>query len=215
MTVVAIDGPAGAGKSTVARAVAEALGFAHLDTGALYRAVALAALERGVPLDDPDALGRLARTLELRPQGDRILLDGRDVSERIRDADVTAAVSVVAAAPQVRAALVELQRAATRGDVVIEGRDIGSVVVPDADVKIFLTASLEERARRRADQLGLGEDAVEEIKLELERRDRADSRRSTSPLMRAPDARVVDTSGRAVEDVVAEIVAVVKGAEGG
>jgi CMP/dCMP kinase len=200
MTIVAIDGPAGAGKSTVARAVAEALGFTHLDTGAMYRAVALAALDSGTSIHDESAVVELARTL------------GSYDDDRIREPLVTAAVSVVSAYPGVRSAMVERQRALAVGaDVVAEGRDIGTTVFPEADVKIYLTASLEERARRRCLQEGAPDDppTIERTMAAIGERDTADSERASSPLRRADDAIVVDTTGRPVEDVVRSIVALV------
>jgi CMP/dCMP kinase len=203
MTVIAIDGPAGAGKSTVARAVADRLGLKYVDTGAMYRALALAALERGV--SDPEGLERIARSVDLEADGERVLLDGVDVTRRIRDADVTAEVSKVAAHPGLRAALVPLQRTvAARGNVVMEGRDIGTAVLPDAPVKIFLTASLEERARRRAAETGA---TVEDVMAQIAARDRADAERSTSPLVKADDAIEIDTTGRSIEEIVEEVAA--------
>lgn len=213
MTAVAIDGPAGAGKSTVARAAAEGLGFTYVDTGAMYRAVSAAALERNIDPNDSAALGRLARKLEIEARSDRVVLEGADVTERIRESDVTEVVPVIAAHPEVRRALVERQRLeASKADVVMEGRDVGSAVLPDADVKIFLDASLSERARRRVRQLGLTEDAgtVEHHERSIEARDAQDSRRSISPLVLAEGAIVVDSTGKTVEQVVDEVVNVVR-----
>ena len=202
MSAVAIDGPAGAGKSTVARRVADRLGYTYVDTGAMYRALALAAIQREVE-DAPD-LAELARTLDLRAEGNTVLLDGVDVTERIRGSDVTERVSVVAAEPEVRRALVARQQEVARSrNVVMEGRDIGSAVLPDADVKVFLTASLEERARRRAAETGA---SVDQVMRSIEARDSADSRRTASPLVRAADAVEIDTTGRTIDDVVDEIV---------
>lgn len=212
MTVVAIDGPAGAGKSTVARRVAAALGYAYLDTGAMYRAVALAALEKDMDLADGPALGALAQALTIEATQRGVLLDGRDVSERIRAADVTELVSAVAAHPEVRGALVAQQRhAASVADVVMEGRDIGSAVVPEAEVKIFLTASLEERARRRFEESSGAED-LESIRRSIADRDAADAARAASPLVKAQGAVEVDTTGLTVDEVVAAIVAIAQGA---
>jgi CMP/dCMP kinase len=212
MTAVAIDGPAGAGKSTVARAVADALGFAYVDTGAIYRAVTLAALDRGVDVIDGTALADLARGLAISGVGDRILLDGNDVTEEIRRRDVTAKVPVVSAHPQVRNALLDIQRrAAAATDVVMEGRDIGTKVLPDADVKVFLTASLDERTTRRAREMGVDDDeGLQQLRRSIETRDAHDSSRSTSPLSRATDATTIDTTGKSISDVVAEIVALVE-----
>jgi CMP/dCMP kinase len=191
--VIAIDGPAGAGKSTVARAAAERLGFTYLDSGAMYRAVAL----RG---GDPATVAREAR-LEL---GERITLDGKDVTEQIREPWVSEAASRVASDPAVREALVEQQRRIlTKGDWVAEGRDIGTVVAPGAEVKVFLTADPAERARRRAAELGTDEQIVLR---ELILRDERDRTREVSPLIAAPDAVPVDTTGLSLDEVVEQIV---------
>ena len=191
--LIAIDGPAGAGKSTVARAVARALGFTFLDSGAMYRAAALAAL-RGA---DPTAV-----RVDV---GERILLDGEDVTDLIRATDVTDMASKVSADPAVRAALVRHQRELiAHGDYVAEGRDIGTVVAPDAELKVFLTATPEERARRRAVQLGAD---PARILLEQRLRDERDRTREHSPLKPAEDAVEVDTTGLAFDEVVARIVA--------
>jgi len=211
MTVVAIDGPAGAGKSTVARRVASALGYRHLDTGAMYRAVALAAIERGVHPEQTASLERLAADLDLAIEGDTVVVEGRDVSRRVRQPDVTAAVSAYSAVPGVRALLVERQRElAAQRDVVMEGRDIGTAVVPDAEIKIFLTASIRERALRRlADQGADGAATLAEHEASIAARDEADATRAASPFVRAPDAVVVDSTGKDVDDVVAELLALV------
>ena len=196
--VIAIDGPAGSGKSTVARAVAALLGWSFLDTGAMYRAVTCEALFRGVDIDDAAAVAALADTVTLTTLP-RVTVNGRDVEDEIRSDEVNVAVSVVAANPSVRASMVARQRelaAAQPLGTVVEGRDITTVVFPLASVKIFLTASLEERARRRGDE---GEDSVA-------RRDEADSTRVASPLRQADDALVLDTTGRDVDDVAQEIV---------
>ncbi|HEX2274528.1 MAG TPA: (d)CMP kinase [Acidimicrobiales bacterium] len=200
MRVIAIDGPVGSGKSTVARAVARRLGMDYLDTGAMYRSVALAALRRGIDPESADGgeLARVAAELQL-DVGERVVLDGEDVTDELRTPDVGRVVSAVAATPEVREELVRRQRdwARSHGGGVVEGRDIGSIVFPDAELKVFLTASDEERARRRADD----EDAEA-----LARRDRLDSTRATSPLSVADGAVVVDSTGRSVDDVVDEIV---------
>jgi GTP-binding protein len=203
--VVAIDGPAGSGKSTIARHVAEALGVPHVDTGALYRAAALACLRAEVDLDDEAACTATVEAVVIDRADGRTLLDGEDVEDEIRGDAVTAAVSTVSAHPGVRAALLPAQRravAATGG--VMEGRDIGSVVLPDADVKVYLTASPEERARRRAQQLG--RDDVAELEVQLADRDRRDAGRPTSPLVRAEDAWELDSTGLEVDEVVARVV---------
>ena len=194
--VVAIDGPAGAGKSTVARAVAQRLGFTYLDTGAMYRVVALVAAGRD---EDPAAIAEAA---DIR-LGDRVLLDGRDVTDEIRTPAITEASSRVSADPAVRAALVRKQRALLAdGDWVAEGRDIGTVVCPDADVKVFLTATPEVRARRRAEQIG---EDFETVLADQAVRDRRDSERDHSPLTPARDAVPVDTSDLDLEGVLGQI----------
>ena len=209
--VVAIDGPAGAGKSTLAQAVAEHLGMERLDTGAMYRAVAWAALSRHVDLTDADAVARLARDLVI-DVGGRVLVDGVDATAAIRSAEVDAAVSIVAANPAVRAELVARQRAwmAERGRGVVEGRDIGTVVLPDADIKIYLTAATETRARRRARERADGR-SVQTVHEDLVRRDRLDSSRLASPLPSledvAADARVIDSTGKSSQAVLEEVLA--------
>ena len=209
LSVVAIDGPSGAGKSTVAARVAAALHLDVLDTGAMYRAVTFAVLERGIDVDDADACARVAREVQLNV-GPPVILDGRDVSRDIRGPVVTAAVSSVSAHTGVRSVLVERQRAwvEERGAGVVEGRDIGTVVFPDAAVKVFLTASDEERARRRQrdEEAAERQVGVEHVREELDRRDRLDSTRAVSPLRPADDALIVDTTSRSVDDVVDEIV---------
>ena len=196
--VVAIDGPAGSGKSTLSRALADRLGLRRLDTGAMYRSVAWAVLRSGIGTEDGDAVADLARILTIEV-GDRVVVDGNDVTEAIRGPEVSATVSVVAANPGVRAALVERQRrwVATHGGGVVEGRDIGSVVLPDADLKLYLTASPEGRAARRSEE---GAEAVA-------RRDRLDSTRATSPLEVPEGARVIDTGALSVSQIVEEVVA--------
>lgn len=211
--VIAIDGPAGAGKSTVARAVARALGYLYVDTGAMYRAVALRVLRAGVDPDDRPAVEAVAAQADVRlvPDGDRVrvLLDGEDVTAHLRSPAVNAVVSQVAIHPGVRARLLELQRAMIRvGGVVLEGRDTTTVVAPDADRKFFLTASLDQRARRRQAELRAAghEASLEEVRSEISRRDRLDATRSVAPLERAPDAVEIDTTARSVEEVVAMIL---------
>jgi len=199
MQVVAIDGPVGSGKSTVAKAVAARLGLAHLETGAMYRAVAVAVLRRGVePTADDPALAEVARAVRMEV-GDRLVVDGEDVTEELRRPEVGQAVSVVAADAGVRAEMVRRQRewVATRGGAVVEGRDIGSVVFPDATLRVFLTASDEERARRRGG---------DETAADVARRDRIDSSRAASPLVVADGAVVIDTTERSVDDIVDEIL---------
>lgn len=196
--VVAIDGPAGAGKSTVARAAAAALGFTYLDSGAMYRAAALAVIERGGTASE--------RAAELDVDlGERVIVDGRDVTAAIRAPEVSEAASRIAADPAVREALVEKQRALlASGDWVAEGRDIGTVVAPDAELKVFLIADPEERARRRATELGAD---ARTVLADQTLRDEQDRSRAASPLRAAPDAVELDTTGRSVEEVVAEVAA--------
>ncbi|MGA2008649.1 MAG: (d)CMP kinase [Solirubrobacteraceae bacterium] len=205
--IVAIDGPAGAGKSTVARAVAAALGFGYLDSGALYRCVALATLE------DPERTAAgVAADLDVS-LGERVLLAGRDVTHAIRSPTVSAQASIVAADPAVRVALVARQRALlASGDWVADGRDIGTVVAPGAEVKIFLDASAQERAARRA--LEIGADPAE-VEAEMKVRDARDRERDHSPLQAAPDAIVLDTGGLDVDEVVARAVELARQAQAG
>lgn len=195
--VIAIDGPAGSGKSTVSRAVAERLGLEVLDTGAMYRAVTVLALRAGLDLADADKVALVASEAAL-VVGDRVRSHGVDLTDELRTAEVNAAVSVVSAHPGVRSALVAQQRAwaSERDGTVVEGRDIGTVVFPEARLKVYLTASDAERARRRA----------EEHEASVARRDELDERRATSPLRPADDAHVLDTTGRPVDDVVDEIL---------
>ncbi len=211
--IVTIDGPAGAGKSTVARELAQRLGFRLLDTGAMYRAVALAALERQLDWDDPEALVALARELKIEIDEDRVLLDGRDVSRLIRTHAVTRVTHYPSNNPQVRAHLVELQRQVANGsDLVTEGRDQGTVVFPQAECKIYLTASPEERARRRAEELAArGEPVpVEQVLAEQNLRDRRDATRAVGRLTPATDAVEVCTNGLTSEEVVQRIEQIVQ-----
>lgn len=210
--MVAIDGPAGAGKSTVARAVAERLGFAYLDTGAMYRALTWLALERGADPADGDAMGALARREEIRltpgPAGLGVSIAGREVTREIRAGHIAEHVSVVASHAAVRAAMVSSQRRITAtGSWVADGRDVGTVVRPDADLKIFLTADIDVRARRRhaeIDDDGLRD--LETVRAELEARDHIDSTREQSPLVAAADAVVIDTSSMSIAEVVEDVV---------
>ena len=209
--VVAIDGPSGSGKSTVARGVAAALELEVLDTGAMYRAVTLAALDAGVALDDADACAALAGRLDISVERGVTRVDGRDVSAEIRGPAVTGAVSTVAAHPAVRAHLVDRQRAwvERHGGGVVEGRDIGTVVFPEAPVKVYLTASDEERARRRQrDEAAAARHVgVDDVKAALDRRDAIDAGRTVSPLRVASDAIVIDSTTVDADAVVADIVA--------
>jgi len=202
--VIAIDGPAGAGKSTVARAVAAALGFTYLDSGAMYRALALAATREGVPFDDVEALGALADGLVIAFTEDRVLLDSEDVSDAIRIPEISAAASQVSVHLPVRAAMVRRQRSLIEaGEFVAEGRDIGTVVSPDAPLKVFLTASEPERARRRAAESGETEASVLEAQSARDARDRE---REVGALRPANDAVEVDTTSLSVAEVVARVV---------
>lgn len=206
--VIAIDGPAGAGKSTVSRAVAAELGFTYLDSGAMYRCVALAALEAGTDPDDGAALAALAGGLEVEFDGRRVLLDGRDVSAAIREPGVTAAASRVSVHEAVREAMVVRQRALiAAGRYVAEGRDIGTVVSPEAPLKVFLTASGEERARRRAAQTG---EDFESVLNAQRRRDARDTEREHGALRAAADAVELDTTGLSLAEVVARIVSLAR-----
>ena len=215
--IVAIDGPVGAGKSTVAMGVARALGIRYIDTGAMYRSVAWLALRQGVDLRDERAVASIAASasIEFVPANSRqaVVVNGTDVTEAIRTPEVSEAASVVSAHPAVRHAMVALQRRmGAEGGVVMEGRDIGTVVFPDAEVKVFLDASPEERARRRFKELVAKGVAVdyESLKKAEEERDRRDSTRAHSPLRRAPDAVVIDTTGLTVQEIVDRIVQLVR-----
>lgn len=203
--IITIDGPAGAGKSSVARALARRLGFRFLDTGAMYRTVALAGKRHGLDWDVPEDLARLAGAIELEVAGDRILLDGEDVTEAVRTSEVTAVTRYAADNPQVRAHLVALQRTLAGSDnVVTEGRDQGTVAFPDAECKIFLTASPEERARRRLNDLQAQGEPVtlEQVLAAQERRDLQDVIRLVGPLVPAADAIKVCTDGMTLDEVV-------------
>ena len=206
--LIAIDGPAGAGKSTVARAVAEALGITYLDSGAMYRCVALAALHAGLPPDDAEAVTELAAGLSISFAGDRVELDGEDVTAAIRDPDVSTAASRVSVHPSVRKAMVARQRQLIEaGPYVAEGRDIGTVVSPDAPLKVFLTADDGERARRRAAETG---EPVDRVLARLAERDARDRDREHGALRPADDAVEVDTTGLRIEEVVARVVALAR-----
>ena len=217
--ILAIDGPAGAGKSTVSRLVAERLGFALVDTGAIYRSVALRALELGIGWTDEERLGPLAARVRLdfhfEDGVNRVRLDGTDVTEAIRAPEISRGASVVSSRPSVRAGLLELQRRLARevgGGAVLEGRDIGTVVFPEADAKVFLTASPETRARRRFEELRLkgARVTIDEVLADQIARDREDETRPIAPLKPAPDAILVDSTGLSTEAVVERIVAIVE-----
>lgn len=209
--VIAIDGPAGSGKSTIAARLAKKLGYVNLESGAMYRALALKALEQQVSLDDPEALRQLAvnTVIQLQPQaeGNRVLLDGRDVSQRIRESDVTLAASRVSMHPPVRQIMVSRQREmGSRGGVVMEGRDIGTAVFPHADVKVFLDADARIRAERRVKQNGThtAEEAQRIIE-DLVARDQRDRTRAVSPLVPASDAVIIDSTNLSIDDAVSRV----------
>jgi len=211
--IIAIDGPSGSGKGTVARRVASQLGLPYIDTGAMYRVVGLAAIRRGAAWDDDGALTVVAETvrIDLVPDGDglRVLMDGEDVTQAIRAEDVGQAASKVSTVPGVRKALVRQQQAlGHRSGAVMEGRDIGTVVFPDADLKVFLTAPLDVRARRRQDQLARAGEAVsfEQVRRDMERRDRRDSGRAADPLRPAEDAIEVDTTDMTIEEATERVL---------
>jgi cytidylate kinase len=213
--IVAIDGPSGAGKGTLARAVAKALEYDHVDTGAMYRAVGWKALQENLPLDNEDALAALAERADYAQRGGAIFIDGHDVTRAIRTPEIDKAATAVARLPRVRSVLVERQRQlGNPGGVVMEGRDIGTVVFPGADVKVYLDASPEERARRRAHDpahTGGQQSNVEGIQKDLQTRDKSDSTRSVAPLARADDAIYIDTTGMAIEVVVDRVLEIVRG----
>jgi cytidylate kinase len=211
--IIAIDGPSGAGKGTVARAVADQLGYRHVDSGAMYRAVGWKALREGAPLDNEEAVARLAEASSIDVAATHVTIDGADITRAIRTPEIDRAAAAVARLPKVRAVLVARQREmGAGGNIVMEGRDIGTVVFPDADVKIYLDASPEERARRRAnDPAHTGVPAaVADVATLLTERDRLDQTRKASPLYAADDAIVVDTTGKTVDQVVTEVLRVVK-----
>lgn len=219
---VAIDGPMGSGKSTVAREVARRLGFRYVDTGAMYRAVAAAAIRRGIRPDDAAELARLAQdvVMDLEPQADgfeRVLVDGDDVTASLRSVDVNRLVAQVAKVPQVRKSLGVIQRRlGDRGRVVMEGRDIGSVILPRAEIKVFLTASIDVRARRRQAELAAGGAAMplDDVRRIIEEDDRMATTRETAPLRVAPGAAIIDSTALTVDQVVDQIVMLVERARG-
>ena len=213
--VIAIDGPGGAGKSTIAKLLAQRLNYLHLDTGAMYRAVTLAALNKNINFDDPEALVNLAEeiNIEFNSEGE-IFLDGDNVSHEIRTAEVNKHVSQTAAVKGVREVLVEKQKQlAEKNRVVMDGRDITTVVLPDAEYKFFLTASLNERAKRRYQEVKSkkGDADFEEIKESIARRDRLDSQREHSPLKKADDAVLIDTTELSINQVISKMIKIIEG----
>src|SRR3954447_23131229 len=214
--VIAIDGPSGAGKGTVARAIAAELGYRHVDSGAMYRAVGWKALRDGVPIEDEAAVAAIAAAARIEVTSTAVRIDGIDVTREIRTPEIDRAAAGVARLPRVRSLLVEQQRAmGVNGGIVMEGRDIGTVVFPHADVKLYLDASPDERARRRAtDPAHTGVPAtVSEVATQLTQRDESDRTRTISPLYPADDALVVDTTGKDIGKVVAEVLAAVRAAK--
>lgn len=213
---IAIDGPAGAGKSTIAKALAKELGLFYVDTGAMYRAIAYKALQLNIPLDQEAEIAKMAQQTEItleHSEARRVFCDGQDVTEEIRSPEVSRCVSVIAAYPQVRQRLVDLQRQeARRGGVVMDGRDIGTYVLPDADLKIFLTASAEERAKRRWLELQhSGKNlSFDQVKKDMAIRDQIDQEREVSPLVPAEDAIILDTTGLGIEEIVERIIRMIK-----
>jgi cytidylate kinase len=211
--IIAIDGPSGAGKGTVAKAVASALGYKHVDSGAMYRAVAWKALQARVRTDDEDAVAGLAGAARIEVTATGVSIDGDDVTRAIRTPEIDRAAAAVARLPKVRSVLVALQRSyGERGGIVMEGRDIGTVVFPKADVKIYLDASPDERARRRAHDPAHsgGPSAVKDVATLLTERDRLDQTRTASPLYAAADAIIVDTTTKSIDDVVQEVLTIVE-----
>lgn len=215
---IAIDGPSGAGKSTMAKIIAKELGILYLDTGAMYRAVALKAIKSGIDTKDSEALAEMVKDIDLRIVYEngvqKVILDGKDVTDEIRTPAVTVGSSDVAVNPAVREKMVELQREiASENSVIMDGRDIGTHVLPNADVKIFLTASIEDRAKRRYEELkqkGMLKQSFEELKMEMEYRDKNDSTRAHSPLKKADDAILLDTTGFSVEESAKVILDIIR-----
>jgi cytidylate kinase len=211
--IIAIDGPSGAGKGTIARTIADRLQYRHIDTGAMYRAVAWKALHERIPLDDEPAVAALAQRSPIDLEGRRVVIDGHDVTKEIRTPDIDKAASSVARMPRVREVLVERQRRMAEGrGIVMEGRDIGTVVFPNADLKIYLDASAEERARRRMNDPAHsgGQAGQAAVAASIDARDRSDTTRTASPLTMAADAVLIDTTAMPINDVVERVMAVIR-----
>lgn len=211
--IVAIDGPAGAGKSTIAKLVADRIKFTYIDSGAMYRALTLKVLNVNIPLDDKQAIIKVSENVDIDFRDKSIYLDGESVDKQIREERVNKSVSTVAAIPEVRRSIVELQRKISRGkNVVMDGRDVGTVIFPNAFIKFFITASLEERARRRCAEIQASGKAADfqDIKNQIEKRDFLDSTREDSPLVQAKDAILIDTSGQSIEEGLDEVIKFIK-----
>lgn len=216
--VIAIDGPAGAGKSTIAKKLADRIGYTYIDSGAMYRALTLKVLREDISLKDMDKIAALAEKTDIDFRDNSIYLDGVLADKEIREENVNRNVSVIAAIPEVRKLMVELQRRISRNkNVVMDGRDVGTVIFPSAHVKLFITASVDERAKRRYNELKLkGYDAeIQDIKSQIEKRDFIDSTREDSPLTVANDAAVIDTTGKGIEEVLDDVVLIINSKGGG
>lgn len=208
---IAIDGPSGAGKSTIAKRLSEILKIPYLDTGAIFRAVALALIEEGVDLEDTSEVEQRVSEIDVRPNADRLIVDGVDITDRIRTDEISAAASTVSQYPKVRAYVHEIEMKVSQGPVIMDGRDIGTVVLPDADFKFFITASDIVRARRRVEQLGLDASEYEWVLSAIRKRDKQDQTRTEAPLAKAPDAILINTDNVTVEESVSEILTHMRG----
>lgn len=208
---IAIDGPSGAGKSTIAKRLSEILKIPYLDTGAIFRAVAWALIEQGADLTDIREVQRIVSEIDLRLDADRLIVDGVDITDRIRTDEISAAASIVSQYPKVRAYVHEIEMKVSQGSVIMDGRDIGTVVLPDADFKFFITASDTVRANRRVEQLGLDASEYESVLSAIRKRDKQDRTRSEAPLTKAPDAILISTDNATVEESVAEILTHMRG----